>query len=242
MEEISFEIWSFSFRDRNVMPILKSEGVVLRRIKYGETSLIATLYTKHSGKISLIAKGARKPKSKFVGSLEPATHSSVIYYHKESRDIQVLSEIEIINPNLYISENLRKSAVAMAIVGLVDSVMSGTESNEDIFELLSGTLSALNDTDYDVALLWFFEINLLRLLGFGIDVHHPEGLSSGEKLKGEPLSIFEKIENVNLPDIGISGFTRGTFKKLNRFFSKYLEYHVEGVKKTKALKFVDSLI
>ena len=136
------------------MPILKSEGVVLRRIKYGETSLIATLYTKSSGKISLIAKGARKPKSKFVGSLEPATHSSVIYYHKESREVQVLSEIEIINANIYISENLRKSAVALAIVGLVDSVMSGTESNEELFELLTGTLSALNDTEYDVALLW----------------------------------------------------------------------------------------
>jgi len=224
------------------MPILKSEGIVLRRIKYGESSLIATLYTKSSGKITLIAKGARKPKSKFVGSLEPATHSSVIYYYKESRDIQVLSEIEIINPNLYISENLRKSAVAMAIVGLVDSVMSGTETNEEIFELLANTLSALNDTDYDVALLWFFEINLLRLLGFGIDIHNPEGLRSEEKLKGEPLSIFEKIESAKLPEIGINGFTRGTFKKLNRFFSNYLEYHIEGVRKTKALKFVDSLI
>ena len=224
------------------MPILKSEGVVLRRIKYGETSLIATLYTKSSGKISLIAKGARKPKSKFVGSLEPATHSSVIYYHKESREVQVLSEIEIINANIYISENLRKSAVALAIVGLVDSVMSGTESNEELFELLTGTLSALNDTEYDVALLWYFEINLLRLLGFGIDIHNPEGLSSGEKLKGEPLAMFEKIEKANLPDIGINGFTRGTFKKLNRFFIRYLEYHIEGANKPKALKFVDSLI
>ena len=224
------------------MPILKSEGVVLRRIKYGETSLIATLYTKSSGKISLIAKGARKPKSKFVGSLEPATHSSVIYYQKDSRDIQVLSEIEIINANQYISENLRKSAVAMAIVGIVDSVMSGIESNEEIFELLSKTLSALNNTDYDVALLWFFEINLLQLLGFGIDVHSPEGLSSGEKLKGEPLAVFEKIEKANLPDIGINSFTRGTFKKLNQFFRRYLEYHVEGANKTKALKFVDNLI
>lgn len=224
------------------MPILKSEGIVLRRIKYGETSLIATLYTKDSGKISLIAKGARKPKSKFVGSLEPATHSSVIYYQKDSREVQVLSEIEIINANIRIGENLRKSSVAMAIVGLVDSVMSGTESNKELYELLAGTLSALNDTDYDVALLWYFEINLLRLLGFSIDVNNPEGLSSGEKLKGETLKVFESVEKANLPDIGIKGFTRGTFRKLNRFFSRYLEFHVEGSNKTKALKFVDSLI
>ena len=73
------------------MPILKSEGVVLRRIKYSETSLILTFYTKDQGKISLIAKGARNPKSKFVGALEPATYASIVYYHKDSRELQLLS-------------------------------------------------------------------------------------------------------------------------------------------------------
>lgn len=224
------------------MPILKSEGVVLRRIKYSETSLILTFYTKDQGKISLIAKGARNPKSKFVGSLEPATYASIVYYHKDSRDLQLLSEIEIIQSNSSIIENLRKSAVAMAILNLVDSTLTEVEPNEDVYGLLVNTLSALNSEKQDVALLWYFEIQLLKMIGFEIDVHNPEGVKTQSRLKGEALTVFEGLEKAELPDIGVVGFTRGTFRKINRFFSEYFKYHVEGMKRAKALSFVENLI
>ncbi|TFB10109.1 DNA repair protein RecO, partial [Candidatus Marinimicrobia bacterium MT.SAG.4] len=90
------------------MPILKAEGIILRRIKYSETSLIVTLYTKEYGKVSLIAKGARNPKSKFVGSLEPGTYVSVVYYHKENRDLQMLSEVDPMRSNSSIISSIRK--------------------------------------------------------------------------------------------------------------------------------------
>ncbi|MCH7619444.1 MAG: DNA repair protein RecO [Candidatus Marinimicrobia bacterium] len=224
------------------MPILKSEGVVLRRIKYSETSLIVTFYTKDQGKISLIAKGARNPKSKFVGALEPATYASIVYYHKDSRDLQLLSEIEILQSNSSIIENLRKSAVAMAILNLVDSTLTEVEPNEDVYGLLVNTLSALNSEKQDVALLWYFEIQLLKMIGFEIDVHNPEGVKTQSRLKGEALRIFEELETAKLPDIGVGGFTRGAFRKINRFFSEYFKYHVEGMKRAKALSFVENLI
>ena len=224
------------------MPILKSEGVVLRRIKFSETSLIVTFYTKDHGKLSLMAKGARNPKSKFVGALEPATYASIVYYHKDSRELQLLSEIEILQSNSSIIENLRKSAVAMAILNLVDSTLTEVEPNEDVYGLLVNTLSALNSEKQDVALLWYFEIQILKLIGFEIDVHNPEGVKTQSKLKGEALKVFEDLEIAELPDIGIGDFTRGTFRKINRFFSEYFEYHVEGMKRAKALSFVENLI
>ena len=110
------------------MPILKAEGIVLRRIKYSETSLIISVYTKEFGKVCLIAKGARNPKSIFVGSLEPATYLSMIYYHKNNRELQLLSEAGPICGNSSILKSIRKVAVAFAIVNLVDSVVSESES------------------------------------------------------------------------------------------------------------------
>ena len=224
------------------MPIQKAEGVILRRIKYSETSLIVTLYTREYGKIGLIAKGARNPKSKFVGSLEPASCVSIIYYHKEGRDLQMLSEVDSMRSNSSIINSIRKIAVAFAIVNLIDSVVTESESNEDIFDLLKESLLALNDREIDIPILWYFEINLLRQIGFEIDVDNPEGIGKGERLKGEALELFEQLEDIDLSEMKAEQFTRGTFKKINRFFEKYFEYHIEGMKQTKALSFVKELV
>ncbi|MCH8272836.1 MAG: DNA repair protein RecO [Candidatus Marinimicrobia bacterium] len=224
------------------MPIQKAEGIILRRIKYSETSLIVTLYTREYGKIGLIAKGARNPKSKFVGSLEPASCVSIIYYHKEGRDLQMLSEVDSMRSNSSIINSIRKIAVAFAIVNLIDSVVTESESNEDIFDLLKESLLALNDREIDIPILWYFEINLLRQIGFEIDVDNPEGIGKGERLKGEALELFEQLEDIDLSEMKAEQFTRGTFKKINRFFEKYFEYHIEGMKQTKALSFVKELV
>lgn len=224
------------------MPILKAEGVILRRIKYSETSLIVTLYTREYGKIGLIAKGARNPKSKFVGSLEPATYVSIVYYHKEGRDLQMLSEVDSVRSNSSIISSIRKVAVAFAMINLVDSVVTESESNEDLFDLLSESLLVLNNREFDIPILWYFEINLLRQIGFEIDIDNPEGVGKGERLKGEALKLFEKLENIELSEMKVEQFTRGTFKKINRFFEKYFEYHIEGMKQTKAFSFVNELV
>jgi len=223
------------------VPIRKAEGVILRRIKYSETSLIVTVYTQEFGKIGLIAKGARNPKSKFVGSLEPSTYVSLIYYHKDGRDLQMLSEVEPIRSNSSIIKSIRKVAVAFAMVNLVDSVVSDSESNEELFVLLCDALSTLNDSEMDIPILWYFEINLLRQIGFEIDIQLPEGMGKRYHLQGESLKVYQKIESSELADMRIPEFTKGTFRKMNRFFEKYFEYHVEGMKKTKALKFVNDL-
>ncbi len=224
------------------MPIQKAEGVILRRIKYSETSLIVTLYTKEYGKIALIAKGARNPKSKFVGSLEPAAYVSIVYYHKEGRDLQMLSEVDSMRSNSSIIKSLRKVAVAFAMVNLIDSVVTESESNEDLFDLLNESLLVLNESETDIPILWHFEINLLRLIGFEIDADNPEGMGGGERLKGEALQIFRQLEESDLNELNVEQFTRGTFKKINRFFEKYFEYHIEGMKQTKALSFVNELV
>lgn len=224
------------------MPILKAEGVILRRIKYSETSLIVTLYTREYGKISLLAKGARNPKSKFVGSLEPVTYVSIVYYHKDSRDLQMLSEIDNVSSNSSIISSIKKVAVAFAIINLVDSVVTELESNEDLFDLLKDSLLVLNDRELDIPILWYFEINLLRQIGFEIDVDNPEGVGKKERLKGEALKIFKQLENIELREMKVGQFTRGTFRKINRFFEIYFEYHIEGMKQTKAFSFVNDLV
>ena len=63
--------------------IAKTEAVVLRSMKYRETSRIVSFYTKQFGKISGIVKGARSPKNAFGSALQPMSHVSLVLYKKD---------------------------------------------------------------------------------------------------------------------------------------------------------------
>ena len=92
------------------MALIKTEAVVLRTRKQGETSKILSLYTKNFGKISVIAKGARSIKSKYLGALETLNYISIIIYRKEQRSLQYLREADIIHSFPDIHAQLGKMA------------------------------------------------------------------------------------------------------------------------------------
>ena len=154
----------------------------------------------------------------------------------------MLSEVDPMRSNSSIISSIRKVAVAFAILNLIDSVVSESESNEDLFALLNDSLRSLNDSESDLLILWYFEINLLRQIGFEINIDNPAGIEKENRLKGEALKIFKQLEDVDLNEMNVEQFTRGTFKKMNRFFEKYFKYHIEGMKQTKALSFVNELV
>ena len=76
------------------MSIQRTHAIVLRTRKVRESSKIAVFFTNKCGKISAIAKGSLRPKSKFGSSLELFTRSSIIFYKKENRELHTLSHSE----------------------------------------------------------------------------------------------------------------------------------------------------
>ncbi len=70
--------------------IVSCEAVVLRNLRHGETSRVATLFTRELGKVGVIAKGVRDAKSPFGASLEILSLSSFVLYHRAGRDLQFL--------------------------------------------------------------------------------------------------------------------------------------------------------
>ena len=65
--------------------IIKTEAIVLNKINYGDTSMIASLYTKDHGKISAILKGGRSSKSKIGAVVNPANYLEIVIYKKDTR-------------------------------------------------------------------------------------------------------------------------------------------------------------
>jgi DNA repair protein RecO (recombination protein O) len=151
--------------------IVKTEAIVLRTMRYRETSRIATLYTQEVGKISVIAKGARDGRSRLGGALQPMNHVGVLLYMKESRDLQLLTQCDIARPFPGLSTDLDRMAAAMAAVELTDAVTPAQEPNRGLFDLLSSTLDAVSHaTKQPGNALYYFELQLLAIIGFRPDM------------------------------------------------------------------------
>jgi DNA repair protein RecO (recombination protein O) len=152
--------------------IVTSEAVVLRTRKYRETSLLATLLTRHQGKIGVIAKGARDRKSRLGPAVQPMNHVTAVFYHKTTRDLQLLTQCDIVRAYRALTEDMEKMASGMAAVELIDAVTPAEEVNEDLFDLLTQTLAAVNGATKNARnALYYFEMRLLENLGFKPDLH-----------------------------------------------------------------------
>ena len=153
--------------------IVSTDAVVLRSMKYGDTSKIVTFYSEKFGKIKAVAKGARGSKSKYGASLEPMTHSSIIFYMKEQRDLHLLSKCEIAQQFLSLNREGDKMSAGLAVVELTNMVMHDEEENGQLFRLLVEALrsidrAAKNFTNIFIA----FELRLFEILGYGLILDH----------------------------------------------------------------------
>ncbi|MCR4440210.1 MAG: DNA repair protein RecO [bacterium] len=127
---------------------------------------ILTLYTKAFGKLSLVAKGARSTKSRFWGSLEPPNHVHVVFYRKETHQLQFLSQADIVCPFL----RLRSELGRMTLASLVCEWVLRTEVSEApqpaLFALLAETLSALDSAERGLKnVVRSFQMHFLELHG-----------------------------------------------------------------------------
>jgi DNA repair protein RecO (recombination protein O) len=152
--------------------IVKTEAIVLRSRKYGETSKILHFYTKEFGKLSVIAKGARGPKSKFGAALQPLSHVVAVLYKHEHRELHLLSQCDGLTRFRALTEDLEKFSAAMSVVELIEHVVHDEERNEQLFGLVLATLKAIDETlENALNIQCYFELSLSDVLGFRPNVH-----------------------------------------------------------------------
>jgi DNA repair protein RecO (recombination protein O) len=139
-------------------------------MKYRDTSKIVTFYSKKFGKLKGIAKGARSMKNKFGSSLEPMSHSMLLIYKKEHRDIHLISQCDSIDSYRSLTNDLDRMSIALAVIELVNRVTHHEEQNERLFALLIETLSTLNSCEKDYGkYLQAFKLRLVELFGYKPD-------------------------------------------------------------------------
>lgn len=245
------------------MAILKTEAIVLKGWNYSETSKILLLYTRDFGKVRIIAKGARDLKSKFKGCLEPLTHLSIVYYHKSTRDLQLLSHADLIDAHRHIIGNVSKTALGLSVAELLNRGIVGEESTPDLFELFRQVLEAINrESGFIEGLLWYFESHFITMMGFkptwdaclqcggtlsmdggffqaqsgGLLCHSCGSPRGGLQVSGETLEILFWLQGADLTEVGDLDPTPAQRAEIRKMFDFYFKTHIDQMGGLRALK------
>ncbi len=151
------------------MAIQSSEAIVLNRIPLGDTSLLVTVYARDLGKIKLVARGARRPKSRMASSLQPFCVIHVTFNHRENRELQTLSKVEAGPFFRYIGEDLTRVGYASAVCELVNRLVLGEEPGESLFGLIIRTLGSIDQLPAEACevLFWRFQLEFADIYGTG---------------------------------------------------------------------------
>ena len=141
-----------------------TEGVVLARRNYGEADRIVSIYTKHFGRLSYMAKGIRKPTSRKRASLE--IFSSVSFLAHKGRSLDLITETQTLETFRSIRKSLSRVALAYFFCEVIGKITREAEKNEELYNLLLKYLNELKTSRRLRTLRHNFSYDVLILLGF----------------------------------------------------------------------------
>ena len=148
------------------MPILEAEAIVLRQYALAEADRIVVLLTRERGTMRTVAQGAKRPRSRLSGCLEPLTHVRLQYYAKEGRDLSRLEHCEIIHSYLGKHPTLDRVFGFSYLAELAQELAPENSPNALLFRLLLAALDAGELMGVSDALLRYFELWALKLNGW----------------------------------------------------------------------------
>lgn len=229
--------------------MLKSKAIVLSRIDFAEYDSIVTFYSLDFGKISIIAKGLKRPSSKLAAHLEPLNLVDLMII--EGRERRYVGSAISENSFLKIKSNYSKLLIAGQAIKFIKDLSFENQQDFNLFLLLKDFLINLNNSNEDLNFLDFsllyFKIRLINFLGYDFDFStcstcgkHPaiflnffdkeviclncsnfhKNLSSHcIKISQSTINLKNNILSSNLSEIDFSNFSLSQKKELNNFIN-----------------------
>ncbi len=154
------------------MPLRRSPAVVVRTLDYAETDRIVTFVTPDVGRLTGIAKGAKRSRRRFGAALELFTLVSLTYFEKPAFELVRLEGAEILSAFAGARRDLTKIAHASYLIEAAGRVVQPREPACGVFRLLVETLHEVDRELPDEGRLRAFEVQLLALLGYHPELRH----------------------------------------------------------------------
>lgn len=148
--------------------LIKTRGIVFRAVKYGETSVIADIFTEEKGLCSFIGGGVRTAKARMPFNLFQAmTVVDLVAYHREGSGASRLKELRASEVWTAIPFDIKRGAVALFMAEVCRKSIHEEEEHSELFDFLLGHLRWLDATPHPIANLHLhFLLGLTSFLGF----------------------------------------------------------------------------
>lgn len=140
------------------------EGIILKTRDYGETHKIITIYTKEIGKITAIARGANKPKSKLSAVSQVFIQGEFLIY--VTKGLSTIQQGQTLSSFRHIREDIVKTAYAAYLIELTDKLIEEKRPDPFIYDQLSKTLAWIDEKEEFMIPLMMFELKLFAKGGF----------------------------------------------------------------------------
>lgn len=166
----------------------KEEIIVLKEIKYKEFDKILHAYSKNNGKIQIISRGCRKPKSKLISVSNIFSHSKCILY--KSKDMYILNSADLIHNFYKLRENIELFYYGSYILELIYYITNENDVDNKIFDMTLIVLSKLEKNFNTEIIIAAYELKLVSLLGYRPNL--TTCLNCGIKLEADAMLVIEE--------------------------------------------------
>lgn len=248
------------------MSLYNAEAIVIRTRDFDEADKILVMLTREEGKISAVAKGARRPRGRYAAAAQIFTQVKASLFH--GRNLDTLSQIEIVESFRHLREDLVRMAYGSYICELMDEMMREKQRSESAFLLLLTTLHLLNAAEIDPEpTRRAYELKLFSILGFRPSLEEcvacskplgavpavrfapalggvlcPTCPSEGEvvhRLSRGTLETMKRLMDGDIRKAGILRIAGDMAVELDRAISDYIKHRTERPLRSK--EFLDSL-
>jgi len=240
----------------------KTKGIVLRTVKYGESSVVTTVYTELFGTQTYIVKGVRQSTKKASAKaiyFQPAAILDMVVYHNELKNLNFIKEYDWGFLYQQVLFDVVKNTVAMYVVEMLQHSLKEPEANPELFYLVQDTLLQLDagSNALTANLPLYFSLHLAAELGFRIHGEYtPQtsvlDLQEGQFVEDKPLhpyflnsklaqATFQLLSINFYNDLENLHFSRSTRQKLIKAYQNYIALHVHDFGEIKSLPILQEL-
>jgi DNA repair protein RecO (recombination protein O) len=230
--------------------LIKTQAIVLSKLKYREHDLIVKCYTKHRGVVSYILRGIlknTKNKTK-IAYFQLLSQLQIEELYKKNHSLQTIKEVKLDCLYQSLHTNILKSAIVMFLSEVLSIVLKEEEENLVLYNYLETTLQWLDHESEFSNFHLLFLLNLTRHLGFYPDLKNTDypyfnlrnGLFEIEKqdfysISGENLTVLKQLLGIKFDELDTIKLNSKQRQSFLTMILLYFELHLGNFKKPKSL-------
>jgi DNA repair protein RecO (recombination protein O) len=148
------------------MPLRESEAIILRTFPLGEADRLVSFFGRSTGRLRGVARGARRPNSRFGSTLEPLSHIRIWFYERETRELVRIQQCELVRSFLEVQKDYGASLALAVVSEISEALLPEREPSDAVFRLILLTAAAIDRGTGAALPLAYFELWMLRLGGW----------------------------------------------------------------------------